>query len=168
MPAKTIRTYVYSMKTLIIGLGNPILGDDGVGWQIANEVERRSGRVEVDCLAVGGISLMERLVGYDRVILVDSISSGLAPQGTVLSFPLEELPDTATGHLTSAHDTSLQTALRVGRLLGAHLPDQVTVVAIESQGVYDFCDSLSPEVSAAVPGAVRKIFELLNQNGMEG
>lgn len=156
------------MKTLVIGLGNPILGDDGVGWQIANEVERNSGSVEVDCLAVGGIGLMERLVGYDRVILVDSISSGLAPQGSVLSFSLEEIPDTAMGHLTSAHDTSLQTALQVGRLLGAHLPDRVTIVAVESQGVYDFCDTLSPVVSAAVPQAVRKIFELLNQNGMEG
>jgi hydrogenase maturation protease len=122
----------------------------------------------VDCLAVGGIGLMERLVGYDRVILVDSINSGLAPQGSVLLFSLEELPDTAMGHLTSAHDTSLQTALQVGRLLGAHLPDRVTIVAVESQGVYDFCDTLSPVVSAAVPQAVRKIFELLNQNGMEG
>lgn len=156
------------MKTLVIGLGNPILGDDGVGWRIANEVERSSGKVEVDCLAVGGISLMERLVGYDRVILVDSINSGLAPQGSVLSFTLEEIPDRAMGHLTSAHDTSLQTALHVGRLLGAHLPDQVTIVAVESQGDYNFCDTLSPKVSAAVPQAVQKIFGLLNQMGMEG
>jgi hydrogenase maturation protease len=143
------------MKTLVIGLGNPILGDDGAGWQIANVVGQNSGSVEVDCLAVGGIGLMERLVGY-------------VPQGSVLSFSLEEIPDTAMGHLSSAHDTSLQTALQVGRLLGAHLPDQVMIVAIESQEVYAFCETLSPAVSMAIPEAVQKVLELINQNGMEG
>jgi hydrogenase maturation protease len=156
------------MKTLVIGLGNPILGDDGAGWQIANVVGQNSGSVEVDCLAVGGIGLMERLVGYDRVILVDSINSGFVPQGSVLSFSLEEIPDRAMGHLSSAHDTSLQTALQVGRLLGAHLPDQVMIVAIESQEVYAFCETLSPAVSMAIPEAVQKVLELINQNGMEG
>jgi hydrogenase maturation protease len=59
------------VKTIVIGLGNPILGDDGVGWQIAQQVEQQSDfppDVEVDCLALGGISLMERLIGYQKAI----------------------------------------------------------------------------------------------------
>jgi Ni,Fe-hydrogenase maturation factor len=52
-----------SEKTLVIGLGNPILGDDGVGWVVAREVEDRLPQmdhpVEVDCLSLGGLSLME-------------------------------------------------------------------------------------------------------------
>ena len=54
------------MKTLMIGLGNPILGDDGVGWRVAEEVTRKTNRpadIEVDCVALGGLSLMERLTG---------------------------------------------------------------------------------------------------------
>ena len=57
-----------SEKILVIGLGNPILGDDGVGWVVAREVEIRLGaseyNIEVDCLALGGLSLMERLIGF--------------------------------------------------------------------------------------------------------
>lgn len=149
------------MKTIVIGLGNPILGDDGVGWEVAGKVGQKLAGVEVDCLAVGGISLMERLVGYDRAVLVDSIHSGQNPEGSVSSFPLEEMTDVAAGHLTSAHDTSLKTALQVGRLLGAHLPDEITVIAIETQEVYNISEALSPRISAAVPQAVQKISELL-------
>ncbi len=68
-----------SGKILVIGLGNPILGDDGVGWVVAREVETCLGasgqNVEVDCLALGGLSLMERMVGYQRVILIDSLNT---------------------------------------------------------------------------------------------
>jgi len=54
------------MKTLIIGLGNPMLGDDGVGWRVAEKVCRElpaDESVIVDCLSLGGISLMEHLIG---------------------------------------------------------------------------------------------------------
>jgi hydrogenase maturation protease len=75
------------MKTLVVGLGNPILGDDGVGWRVAEEVKRKltfsldpplegeDGEIYVDCLSLGGISLMERLIGHDRAILIDAFMS---------------------------------------------------------------------------------------------
>lgn len=156
------------MKTLLVGLGNPILGDDGVGWEIIREVEQKRPGVESLCVAVGGIGLMEQLVGYDRVILVDSLDSGLAPPGTVHSFLLSEMPNRTSGHTASAHDTSLQNALEVGRLLGAHLPDQVMIVAVESQEVYEFSETFSLAVANAIPIAVHKVLELLNQNCKEG
>ena len=65
------------MKTMVIGLGNPILGDDGVGWKVAEEVRKQlpcDMSVNVDCLSVGGISLMEHLIGYDRAILIDAFA----------------------------------------------------------------------------------------------
>ncbi len=78
-----------SEKTLVIGLGNPILGDDGVGWVVAREVENRlrksdnksDNNLEVDCLSLGGLSLMERMVGFQHVVLVDSLNTGQHPQG---------------------------------------------------------------------------------------
>jgi hydrogenase maturation protease len=152
------------VKTIIIGLGNPILGDDGVGWQVAKHVEQQIGQTspfEVDCLAIGGISLMERLIGYERAILIDAIVTHKYQLGTVLSFPLEELPSRSTGHLGSAHDATLQDALRVGRLMGAQLPDQIIIVAVESQNVYDFSEELSESVAAAVPKAVQMVMDLL-------
>lgn len=159
------------MKTLIIGLGNPLLGDDGVGWRVAEGVQDKIGScsptvapgTEVDFHAGGGLSLMERLVGYDRAIVIDAVQCGRGSPGSVYSLPLESLPDPGAGHLGSAHETNLCIALQVGRLIGAHLPGQVMVVAIESRQVYDFSESLTPQVARAVEPAVRLTLELLNK-----
>ena len=173
------------MKTLVIGLGNPILGDDGVGWKVAEEVRKRladskwqiadgsdpsaAGRqspaIEVDCASLGGLSLMERLTGYNRVILIDAIFTGQKPIGSITTFPLSTLPDPTAGHTASAHDTSLRTALHVGHKMSVPLPadDDITVVAIEAQNVYDFSQELSQPVAAALPMAVEAVLELLKQ-----
>jgi hydrogenase maturation protease len=164
------------LPTLVIGLGNPILGDDGVGWRVAEAVERvltsngvpttrdlpeRAGAVDVECLSLGGLSLMEHLVGYENVIIVDAIHTGSCPQGTVRCLPLAELADPMRGHTTSAHDTSLQLAIEVGRTMGAELPDEVTIISIESPDVYDFSEELSPQAAAAVPVALKAVLDLL-------
>jgi hydrogenase maturation protease len=162
------------MKTLIIGLGNPILGDDGAGWAVVEKVQQalasRSSpyqdghSIEVDCLSLGGLSLMERLTGIERAILVDSIFTGAKPVGSVSRFPLNELPDQSAGHSASAHDTSLRNALKVGRGMDIPLPEDenVIIVAIEAKSVYDFGEELSPAVAAAVPAAVKTVLDLLD------
>lgn len=107
---------------------------------------------------------MEHLIGYDRAIIVDAVNLQQDPPGTMYSFPLEELPHQASGHMTSSHDTTLQNALDVGRKMGAHLPDRITVIGIESPHVYDFSDQLTPPIAAAVPEAARLVREILSGN----
>jgi len=186
------------LRTLVLGLGNPIRGDDGVGWRVVEMVmknlpkvkkpsegksestdphpalpqggreqkeESQEGReqIEVDMLAGGGLNLMERLVDYDRAILVDAIQGGKEP-GSVQVFPLEALDNPSAGHLGSTHETNLLTALEIGRSLGAHLPPVggVMVVAIEAQPVFEFSEELSPAVEQAVTEAAKKVMNLLN------
>jgi hydrogenase maturation protease len=152
------------VKTIVLGLGNPILGDDGVGWQIAQEILKHTdlpADIEVDYLAVGGISLMERLIGYERAILIDSFVTNKNPIGYVSCFTLEQLPNRALGHMCSAHDTTLQNALQIGRELGADLPNQISVIAVEAQDVFDFSEQLSPKVAAAVPAAVEQVLKII-------
>jgi hydrogenase maturation protease len=154
------------LKTLIVGLGNPILGDDGVGWVVAEEVRKQLPAelpVEVDCLSLGGISLMERLIGYQRAILIDALISD-QEEGSIIVSKLEELPNNSAFHLTSAHDMSLQNAMKMGRQLGADLPDEVMVVGVSASHVYDFSEELSPPVQAAVPKTTVIVVELLMQN----
>jgi len=150
------------MKTLIIGLGNPILGDDGVGWAVAEKLIPLT-NTEIEKLSLGGLSLMERISGYERVILIDALQTGKMPIGTVSVFPLKELPNPFSGHSASAHDTSLLTALETGRRLGVPLPneDEIMVVAIEAENVYDFSEELSPAIARAIPIAVEKVKALL-------
>ncbi len=169
------------MKTLVVGLGNPILGDDGAGWRVAEEVRRRIsnlqslisnerleiGDCEIDCASLGGLSLMERLIGYERAIVIDAIGTGQKPIGAVYHFQLDDLYDPTSGHTTAAHDVSLMTAIQIGRAMGAELPRDITVVAIESPYVYDFSEDLTPPVAAAVPQAVELVMELLSSSSPE-
>ncbi len=152
-------------KTLVLGLGNPILGDDGVGWRVAEAVQTRLGTldapVEVDFASLGGLSLMERMLGYERVILVDCFQTGSAPVGTVQSMPLSDLDNPTAGHSASAHDTSLITALEAARTMGAEIPSRVDLVTIEAKNTYDFSEVLSPEIAAAVPVATQEVLRLL-------
>ncbi|MFN3742784.1 MAG: hydrogenase maturation protease [Anaerolineales bacterium] len=149
------------MKTLILGLGNPILGDDGVGWRVAQEMQARlDGDVEVDCLALGGLRLMERMIGYERVILIDALVTPSPTPGRVHVLPLSDLPDPSSGHTTSAHDVSLQTALQMAAKMGFPIPQEVWVVGVEIVPTLDFSETLSPEVEAALPQARRAIQEL--------
>ena len=158
--------------TLVIGLGNPILGDDGVGWRVVDALESRLARddharrsasdVELDLLAVGGLSLMERLVGYERVVLIDAVI-GSEPPGTLTVGSLAETACRLAGHLDSAHDAPLTEALSVGRALGAHLPDGITVVGIAVRRVDVFGERLSPPVAAAVGPAVDAVISVLER-----
>ena len=169
------------MKTIVIGLGNPILGDDGVGWRVVDGVKREltsllapsqstsvellkadEERVDVDCLSMGGISLMEHLIGYQRVILVDAFLSE-EESGTIRMARLEEMPNYSAFHIASAHDTSLQHAMQLGRELGANLPEDVTVVGISIKHIQDFGEELSPHVAEAVPKAAQIVMDLLAQ-----
>jgi hydrogenase maturation protease len=165
---------------LVIGLGNPILGDDGVGWRVAEKVAQHFHltmaslpatsivesyssytQVEVDCLSVGGLALMERLIGYERAIIIDALSTGRLSIGTVSQIALSDMPEHALGHLCAPHDTTLQNALRLGRSMGAKIPDEIVVVGIEIDLVYNFSDELSPAVHESIPEAFNMVMELL-------
>jgi len=165
---------------LIAGLGNPILGDDGVGWHVAEEVSIQTGiqlgdaplplsapenqtPITIECFALAGFSLMERLTGYDKVILIDALNTGQHAQGEVVIFTLDELVDLTFGHSASAHDVSLKTALRVGRDMDISLPDDkdVYIVAIEAKHVYEFSEELTSPIAAAVPAAVIQVLKLI-------
>jgi hydrogenase maturation protease len=154
------------MKTLVIGLGNPILGDDGVGWKVIENLTKildPHSPIDLDCLSVGGLSLMEHMLGYERVILVDSIETGECQEGSVKAFPLAALENPRLGHSASTHDTSLMTALQTAQSMGMKVPSRVHVVSIETKNVYDFSESLSPSVENAVPIATQKVLLLLKE-----
>jgi hydrogenase maturation protease len=147
------------MRTLILGLGNPLRGDDGVGVHVAAAVSAalpRTDAVEVDVETGGGLAVMERLVGYDGAILVDALVSGRHAPGTVLHLTEN---DVATQHTVSSHGVSLATALRLGRELGLALPRRVPIVAVEIQPSLEFADGCTPEVEASVQAAAAAVRE---------
>ncbi len=152
------------MKSLVIGLGNPILTDDGVGIYAARMLACAlppGSDVDVVELAVGGLGLMEAMTGYDRVILIDAVYSPDGQPGRIVQFDAGHLPDTLNS--ASAHDADLPTALRVGRSLGAPLPadDGIQIVAVQAHDVLTFGQVPTPPVAAALPEVVMRVLGLL-------
>ncbi len=152
------------MKTLVIGLGNPILTDDGVGIWVARAVKDAlppNAPVEVTELSVGGLSLMEAMVGYQRVILIDAIMTREGKPGQVFHIGMDSLPDTL--NTASVHDATLPAALHLGRTLGAELPDDdsLEIIAVVASEVLTFGDSPTQAVADAIPIATQMVLDLL-------
>lgn len=150
---------------LVIGLGNPLRGDDAVGWMVAGQVQQQLAKeeypVEVAYMAVGGIGLMERLAGYEQVILIDAVTTGQRPPGSLYVLSVDDLPHVEAGHLSSSHDTTFQTAFSLGRALGLALPETILIFGVEAAPVFDFTEQLTPAVAAAVPQLTRMIIASL-------
>ncbi len=156
-----------AMRTLVLGLGNPILRDDSVGLRVAERLKSlladRAG-VTVDEDYWGGLRLMERMVGYDRAIVIDA----MAPEGEPGKIRLLGPDSLPTQRSASAHDVGLPTALRLGREAGAHLPaaEDILLIGIEAADVLNFGEKCTPEVEAAVPRAVEAVLAALDGKRM--
>ena len=150
------------MSTLIIGLGNPLVTDDSVGLRVAAALrEHLVGRPDIDIVEDywGGLRLMEQMVGYDRVIVIDAICSG-APPGTIHHLATGDMP---TQHSASSHDMTLPTALALGRQADLPLPkdEAISLVGIEAENILNFGETCTPAVAAAVSRAVADVLATL-------
>ncbi len=145
--------------TVIIGMGNPLLSDDGVGSVVAHAVAQRlmhRTNLSLVELHTGGIRLMEAMVGYRWAVVVDAMVSG-APPGTVHRFDPHDF--VTTKNTFSSHDTDFATAWDLGRMAGVALPEQVAFWGIEGREFDLFGETLSGEVAAAVSESVDLIVE---------
>jgi hydrogenase maturation protease len=152
------------MKTLVLGLGNPLVADDSVGLRVVARLKPLLADrpdVEVGEDYWGGLRLMERMVGYDRVIVVDAICTG-QPPGTILRLAPGGLP---TNKSNSTHDITLPMALALGRRAEATLPsdEYIRLIGIEAEDVLTISEQCTPAVAAAIPRAVDAVLEELKE-----
>jgi hydrogenase maturation protease len=154
-----------SATTLVVGLGNPILGDDGVGWRVAEAVKARldDPDIEVLCLSLGGLALMEHLAGYRRVIIIDAMTTG-AELGSLHNLSAQEMDELSVQHTASVHDLSLSAALAFGRKLGLDLPEDIRLIGVEAKPEFDFGEVFSEPVAQAVPMVIEAVIARLRSD----
>jgi len=144
------------MKTIVLGVGNPILRDDGVGIHVARQIKEKikDSNVIVDEAITGGMNLLDLMTGYDKAILIDAVNIKDKNVGDVISFPLSSL---STTHSDNPHDASLMEALELAKKLGQeNIPKEIIVVGIVIKEIpYIFGEELSPEIAKAVPKAIK-------------
>jgi hydrogenase maturation protease len=151
--------------TRIIGLGNSLLTDDGVGIYAAREIARFLAETEstnaVDIVEseVGGFALMELMVGWNRVILLDSIQFDRLAPGTVVRLDPDNLCTSL--RIRSVHDIDLPTALELGRKLGLTMPSQLTIYGIQAQDALTFGEKLTEAVDKGMAQAISLVLKEL-------
>jgi len=147
-----------ALKSVIVGLGNPILSDDAVGIVVARRVyESLNPDANVDFIeaGVGGFELVEMLYGYDKAVMVDAIQTDRASPG---EFFLVDLLTAAPPEIPAmTHHVGLIEGLELARRLNMRVPTSVRVYGIEVEDIRTFGTSMTDAVAAAVPRMVEHI-----------
>jgi hydrogenase maturation protease len=143
------------MKTIVLGIGNPILGDDGVGVHIANELKKhiQNPDITIDEAITGGINLLELILGYDKAIIIDAVKTEDGENGEVKRIPLSNF---STMHSCNPHDVSLIEAVQMAKKMGEdQIPQEIIVIGVMMKEMpCEFGEKLSKKIATAVPKAV--------------
>jgi hydrogenase maturation protease len=146
------------MKTLVLGIGNDILGDDGVGIHVARAVARKISAKEtrVEETGAAGLSLLELIKGHERLIIADAILTDNTEVGKIHRLTLKDLAK--TNNSITPHDAALATTLEIGNsLFPGEMPREVVVYGVQIPNVEQFSGRMTPAVKAAVSEVVRLI-----------
>jgi len=146
-------------RTLVLGLGNTIFGDDGVGISVVREIRRTwKGSPCVECMeaSLGGIVLLDLIAGFDTLVIVDAIMTDDGnPPGFVYELAPEDL-----GHALrpyASHVLDLHTTMELGKRLGQKMPSTVKIFAVKIADNNIFREGLTPAVDGAVSGLARRV-----------
>lgn len=146
-----------------MGIGNPILSDDGVGFQIAEELKGRVNRQGVTVMEAGisGPDLWHVLADFDKAIIIDAIQTKGGKAGQIYRSSPEAFD--SPRHVSTPHMFNLITALDLGRELGLALPQQITIFAIEVKDTTTYGERFTPEVEQAIPVCVEMVIQELEE-----
>ena len=141
----------------VIGIGNPLAGDDGVGNEAVRLLHKALSDQRVHCMTSerGGLDLLDMLSGYHDVVIVDAAKTGLHPPGTVTTASFRR-PFPATG-TPSLHTIELQALLGFGSMIGMPMPREVTVYAVETVDPETFHEGCSDVVQRAAADVAKTI-----------
>jgi len=150
------------MKTIVLGVGNPILKDDGAGIHVIRQLKKyvKDLDVTLDEAMTGGMNLLDMIIGYEKAILIDTVKMKGAKTGEVRRFSLRDFPSV---HSSNPHDVDLLEAIKLAEKLGeTRIPKEIVIVGIsvnETQHV--FGEQLSERMAKAVPKAVETVISEL-------
>jgi len=153
------------MKTIVIGLGNTLLRDDGAGIYVVRLlrrlIEELEHRPEAELIEaeLAGMDIIEKLEGFDKAIIIDAIQLRGFKAGTV--FRLRPDDFRTTPRLASFHDIDLVTALELGRRLELSMPEDVLILAIQAEDTVTIEEGCTSVVEAVIEDVAKEVLTLL-------
>lgn len=151
------------MRTLVLGIGNSILGDDGVGVIVAHKLDAKIQDDDIDVLDVNidGLNLLEIIVGYDKLIVIDAIMTEEGDIGEIYRFKPEMICDPSRSAI-SPHHCNLVTTIDIGeKLFPNEMPGEIVVYAVKVNDVTSVTEKITKKVEAAIPKVVKLILKEL-------
>lgn len=148
---------------LILGIGNDILTDDGIGPRLVLDLAQMivNPGIRFDVTCCGGLEIMEYIKGYDKVVFIDAIRTINGKPGDVYNFKLSEFRETS--HLSNLHDINFLTAVRLGKNLDLNLPSDLHIIAIEIIEDLEFSEDLSMPVKKQYPKILEKVYSVVKE-----
>jgi hydrogenase maturation protease len=161
LPGENVTFDTPARETLIVGLGNPLRGDDGVGVRIVQllAAQELPDGVEVVDGGTQGLELVSLMEGWEQVILVDAANVGKT-HGEFVRFRLDEARLLGSDEQVSVHAAGLRDALLLAQALQV-LPEEVVIYGVQPANL-DWDAELSPQVEAAIPEIIGCILDELD------
>lgn len=156
------------MKTLILGLGNELYGDDGVGLEVIRQLENRPALeklkqkhpLTLEASNLTGLKLLDIITGYDVLIIIDTIKTSQPHTGRI-----KVLDGSQLRHIPgpSPHYVSIPQMINLGRELGLPMPRVVKIIAVEAKDIYHLGEGLTPEMQAAITRIIQTLTQVLTE-----
>jgi len=163
-----VTTHCRLPSTVVVGLGNDLLRDDGVGLYVGRRLceilDPDSFRVLE--LSVGGMEIVEKILGYRRAVVIDACCTGRRAPGALTRHRPEDFSNGL--RLGSFHTMNFATALELARQLGAEVPEKIDVFVIEAEDVMTVAEGCTPAVAAAIEPSAQTIARLLEDEETVG
>ena len=145
------------MDTLVLGVGNPILTDDAVGFRVAHLIQEAKPELTVIETAEAGLTLLEMITGYERVIIIDSVKTGRVKPGSLHQLTLDQIDP--SWNFCSTHGIDIRMAFELGRKLDCKLPAKISIYGVEVEDNKNFGEKCTEKVEKSIPQIARKIIK---------
>lgn len=148
-------------NTLILGLGNEILTDDGIGIKIIHHLNKKIDNESIiyHTASCGGLEIVEMMDGYTTVIIIDAIKTKEGTPGEVYHLTQEHFKQSM--HVSNFHDISFLTAIEFCKQAGMKIPDTIHIIAIEIIEDLVFSNSFSAEIENMYPEIIENVRRII-------
>jgi hydrogenase maturation protease len=151
------------LNTIVIGIGNLLRSDDGIGLHIIEALRKENIKDNVDLYeGLSSLDILDAIKDYDRILIIDAIQSGGNP-GTVYKLSLEDLKEKMTAHSFSSHlNMNFTEMFELGKKVFPNkIPKDIIIIAVEAEDITTISDRCTPKVENAITEAVDIVQNLL-------
>ena len=142
-------------KIIVVGLGNKVLGDDGIGAYLITDLQRE---LNLDSLSFqisvnGGMEIIDLLNNYQKAFILDGIRTAEGNPGDIYIMDSDDYMETL--HISNVHDVDFKTALKLAEKINLRMPEKITIIAVEVMEDKVFNEFLTPSLMEKYSGILQ-------------